>query len=172
MEPLENKLLLTREVERLQLLERQLNVKIKKLEGEQLELLDLKVKLEKEITALNEKKSFILKEIQEDKDSWNLYRGAEQEALKEDKLEVKKILNRESFIVSQEIENKKRTEEIGLRENTVGEREKVLKEGLDFLQREKKQANIYVATQQKIVDELKVKVNVIKEEALDKINRL
>lgn len=172
MEPLEKKLVLEREITRLVVNEKQLKAKVEKLESEQLDLVDLKTKAQKEITELNEKKSKVLKEISEEKTAWFNQKTYEEELLRVDKVETRKILNRAEFVALQESKNKAEAERLTAISQDLTQREKVLQEGLSFLEREKKQAEVYTLEQQKLKTDLIGQMMTMKNQFIEKVKEL
>ncbi len=165
-----DKLILERDIKQLQEQQSRLQDKIEKMERDQLTVLDAKTKLEKEITVLNEKKSEVLKEITEEKSQWRIVQQAEKESLDRQDLDAKKILNRESYVATQELQLKLKEEELTQGQNSVAKRERIIAEKEDGITQKETKADKLVDDKQKLLEKVVTDFGKFKDNVLKEIN--
>ncbi len=158
-----DKIILERDIKQLQLQISPLKEKVAKLERDQLILIDAKVKLEKELTALSEQKRETLKEITEEKSRWAIVQQAEKESLDRQDLDAKKILNREGYVATQEQQLKIKLETFIKQETDVVKREKILIEKEATISEKQAKAERLVREKQLLVEKFKTEFGKHKE---------
>lgn len=165
-----DKLILDRTVKQLQQSQASLQDKIDRMEREQLALLDAKMKLQKELTELDGKKSQTLKEINQEKTAWTAQKNSEYTELKDLQTQSKKILAREDYVTKTEQDLKKKLVEAVEQNRLNSVKELELKDKESVIPKKIKEADDYVVECKKIGDKIKDDLELLKDRLIKEIS--
>ena len=171
MEPLEQQLILERDIKQLQQDNSSLEDKNARLKQESLSVLDLIEKQKKTLKGLEERSLKVMDTLRDEKISWETQKREEQASLESKQLEANKIMNRENYIKVQEKEFLKRKSEVELKAQATAEKE------ASFVQREtlvkdlEKQADKHWDEAQKVNGYSKQALETLKKTIIEEVNK-
>lgn len=167
---LKDQLILDRDIKQLQQDKSQIEEGVERKKRELLSVMDL-VKKETEKLKINQElNTKALNEISNAQIKWNQEKREQEDLLDKEKIEVKKILNRESFIKTQEQKLKQTENGLIERETAIAEKEKGFTEREKEISSKEDRVNKLVKQGEQHLETAQEKVKGLKDKVLADIN--